>query len=50
MTRAGVAEDAPSDTITAARPGGARRWADTALSAFQYPVYRLIWLGSFVGF
>ena len=50
MTRASVAHDAPPDTVTATQPSGARRWADTALSAFQFPVYRLIWLGSFVGF
>ena len=50
MTRASVAHDAPPDTVTASPHGGARRWADTALTAFQYPVYRLIWLGSFVGF
>jgi MFS family permease len=47
-------------TIDEARPlviedeaesaGGARRWAGNTLNALQFPVYRLIWMGSFLGF
>jgi len=31
-------------------PGRSRVWANTTLAAFQFPVYRVVWLGSFIGF
>jgi MFS family permease len=30
--------------------GRTRVWASTTLAAFQFPVYRVVWLGSFIGF
>jgi MFS family permease len=34
----------------AAEVGSARAWANSTLASFQFPVYRIIWLGSFLAF
>ena len=31
-------------------PGRSRVWANTTLAAFQFPAYRVVWWGSFIGF
>ncbi len=41
---------APLPALDARPPGRSRIWANTTLAAFQFPVYRILWLGSFIGF
>ena len=40
----------PLPPLDARPPGRSRVWANTTLAAFQFPVYRIVWLGSFIGF
>ena len=40
----------PLPPLDARPPGRSRIWANTTLAAFQFPVYRIVWLGSFIGF
>jgi MFS family permease len=35
---------------TPAPAGTARAWANSTLASFQFPVYRIVWLGSFMAF
>jgi MFS family permease len=44
-----IAEDALSGRQASAA-GSARGWANTTLAAFSLPIYRILWLGSFLGF
>jgi MFS family permease len=41
-----------TETLTppVAAPGRSRVWANTTLAAFQFPVFRIVWWGSFIGF
>jgi MFS family permease len=40
----------PIPPLGARPPGRSRIWASTTLAAFQFPVFRIVWLGSFIGF
>jgi MFS family permease len=40
----------PSLEASNAFSGRSRTWATTTLAAFQFPVFRIVWWGSFIGF
>jgi len=44
------ANDGLSNQVVLPEPTGARAWANSTLAAFQFPVYRIVWLGSFLAF
>ncbi len=44
------ADDGLSNQVVLPEPTGARAWANSTLAAFQFPVYRIVWLGSFLAF
>jgi MFS family permease len=48
MARPAAAEDALATQV--ADVGSARAWANSTLSSFQFPLYRIVWLGSFLAF
>lgn len=45
------AVSAPSlPPLNAKPPGRSRVWANSTLAAFEFPIFRIVWLGSFIGF
>jgi MFS family permease len=48
MARPVAAEDALATQV--ADVGSARAWANSTLASFQFPLYRIVWLGSFLAF
>ena len=49
MAQPAITDDGLTPVVAVA-PNGARAWADSTLAAFQFPVYRIVWLGSFLAF
>jgi MFS family permease len=45
-----LAAASPASQASAAGPGPGASWVSSTLAAFESPLYRLIWLGSFLGF
>ena len=50
MAQISATEDDLAGEPAAAAANPARIWANTTFSAFQFPVYRVVWWGSFIGF
>jgi MFS family permease len=48
MARPVAAEDGLAAQV--AEVGSARAWANSTLASFQFPLYRIVWLGSFLAF
>ena len=45
-----IADDGITSPAAPAEASAARSWADSTLASFQFPVYRIVWLGSFLAF
>ena len=45
-----IADDGLVNEVAPTETSAARAWADSTLAAFQFPVYRIVWLGSFLAF
>jgi MFS family permease len=45
-----IADEGLGTQVAPADSGRARTWADSTLAAFAFPVYRIVWLGSFMAF